>query len=160
MQHPPLERPRHSRSRYETKTSNKPSLITTGVLLDYWHYVNNVDKTKIYDPYEHHEISYSDLQACGLSQGIDIRPASKGGDIHIGDMLFIRSGFVSTYYSKTEDERVAAALRPHSVGKEGGQRWAGVEQEEEMIDWLHDSYFSTVAGDAPAFGKFAFLRCL
>jgi len=122
-----------------------------GILLDYWYYVNNVDKSKIYNPYDYHTISYSELQACGLSQGIDIRPASQGGDIQIGDMLFIRSGFVSAYHSKSEEERTAAALRPHALGKEDGQRWAGVKQEEAMIDWLHDSYFSTVAGDAPAF---------
>jgi hypothetical protein len=28
---------------------------------------------------------------------------------------------------------------------------AGVSQEEKMIDWLHDSWFSAVAGDAPSF---------
>jgi len=122
-----------------------------GILIDYWHYVNNVDKSKIYDPYEYHPIPYSELYACGLYQGIDIRPVSKGGDIQIGDMLFIRSGFVSTYHNKPEDERIAAALRPHTLGKDDGQRWAGVKQDEEMIDWLHDSYFSAVAGDAPAF---------
>lgn len=65
-------------------------------------------------------------------------------------MLFIRSGFVSTYHSKPEDERVAAALRPHALGKDDGQRWAGIKQEDEMIDFLHDCYFSAVAGDAPA----------
>lgn len=66
-------------------------------------------------------------------------------------MIFIRTGFVSTYHSKTEEERAAAGLRPHALGKDDGQRWAGISQEEEVIDWLHDCYFSTVAGDAPAF---------
>jgi hypothetical protein len=66
-------------------------------------------------------------------------------------LLFIRSGFISTYYTKTPDERAAAALRPHALGTEDGQRWAGIKQEEVMIDWLHDCYFAAVAGDAPSF---------
>ena len=103
------------------------------------------------DPFEHHEISFSELQACAKAQGIDIRPASQGGDINIGDLLFIRSGFVSSYYTKTPDARAAAALRPHTGGKEADQTWAGVKQEDAMIDWLHDCYFSAVGGDAPAF---------
>lgn len=42
-------------------------------------------------------------------------------------------------------------MRPHAPGKDDGQRWAGVKQEEAMIDWLHDCYFAAVAGDAPSF---------
>lgn len=103
------------------------------------------------DPFDYHQISWVELQACGKAQGIDIRPAAQGGDIQIGDLLFVRSGFVSTYYSRSPDARTAAALRPHSAGKGDGQRWAGVKQEEAMKDWLHDCYFSAVAGDAPAF---------
>ena len=103
------------------------------------------------DPYEYHTISLAELRACGKAQGIDIRPASQGGDIQIGDMLFIRSGFISTYYTKSPDARAAAALRPHTGGKDDGQRWAGIKQEDAMIDWLHDCYFAAVAGDAPSF---------
>lgn len=103
------------------------------------------------DPYDYYTISFAELQACGKAQGIDIRPASQGGDIQIGDILFIRSGFVSTYYSSSPDVRAAAALRPHTIGKDDGQRWAGVKQEQAMIDWLHDCYFAGVAGDAPSF---------
>jgi hypothetical protein len=103
------------------------------------------------DPYEYHTISLAELRACGKAQGIDIRPASQGGDIQIGDMLFIRSGFISTYYTKSPDARAAAALRPHTSGKDDGQRWAGIKQEDAMIDWLHDCYFAAVAGDAPSF---------
>ncbi|PQE04943.1 cyclase protein [Rutstroemia sp. NJR-2017a BBW] len=120
-----------------------------GILIDYWSYAN--ENGIVYDPFDYHTISYSELEAAGKSQGIDIRPASKGGDIQIGDLLFVRSGFVSTYYSKSPEARAAAALRPHSFGPDDGQRWAGVKQEEAMLDWLHDCYFSAVAGDAPAF---------
>ncbi|TVY47917.1 hypothetical protein LOCC1_G001623 [Lachnellula occidentalis] len=120
-----------------------------GVLIDYWTYAT--EKGMLYDPYEYYCIPYSELYACGKAQGIDIRPASQGGDIMIGDILFIRSGFISTYYSKTPDARAAAALRPHAPGKADGQRWAGIKQEDVMLDWLHDCYFAAVAGDAPSF---------
>ncbi|RDW58048.1 hypothetical protein BP6252_13459 [Coleophoma cylindrospora] len=138
-----------------------------GVLLDYWSYakqngiVYGRRRARLYwvypetdyfvDPFEYYTIPYTELEACGKAQGIDIRPASAGGDIQIGDMLFIRSGFVSTYYTSAPDVRAAAALRPHTLGKDDGQRWAGIKQEEKMIDWLHDCYFSAVAGDAPSF---------
>lgn len=105
----------------------------------------------IVDPYDYYTIPLTELQACGKAQGLDIRPAAQGGDVQIGDMLFIRSGFISTYYTKSPDARAAAALRPHTGGKDDGQRWAGIKQEEVMIDWLHDCYFSAVAGDAPSF---------
>lgn len=103
------------------------------------------------DPFDYYTISFAELQACGQAQGIDIRPASQGGDVQVGDILFIRSGFVSTYYTSSPDARAAAALRPNRLGKEDGQRWAGVRQEPAMLDWLHDSYFAAVAGDAPSF---------
>ena len=39
------------------------------------------------------------------------------------------------------------------IGKDGedGLRYAGLSQEQKILDWLHDCYFATVAGDAPAF---------
>jgi hypothetical protein len=120
-----------------------------GVLLDYYSYAQKIGIQ--YNPYEYHAITYDDLDKCGKDQGIDIRPASEGGHIQIGDMLMIRSGFVAAYHSKTADERTAAALRPHVAGVNDKQRWAGIMQEDKVLDWLHDCYFSTLAGDAPAF---------
>ena len=66
-------------------------------------------------------------------------------------MLFIRSGFIQAYHSKPPEERNELALRPHIIGPDDGQRWAGLKQEIPMVDWLHDCYFATVAGDCPAF---------
>jgi len=120
-----------------------------GILLDWRSYA---DKKGIpFNSYEADRISYADLEACGRDQGIDIRPQAQGGDVQIGDMLFIRSGFVQSYWAKSAEERNKLALRPHALGPDDGQRWAGVKQEEPMIDWLHDCYFATVGGDAPAF---------
>ncbi|KAF2672288.1 hypothetical protein BT63DRAFT_422776 [Microthyrium microscopicum] len=115
-----------------------------GVLLDYWGYT--IAHNKSYDAYAQHAISHADLVACGKWQGLDIRPASQGGDIQIGDMLFVRSGFNAAYASKTEEERTKLAKREGEA-----LTYAGVEQSEEMLDWLHDAYFAAVAGDAPSF---------
>lgn len=67
-------------------------------------------------------------------------------------MLFIRSGWKEAYDSKSPEDNSKIALR-HGSGKDGedGLRYAGVSQEQKILDWLHDSYFATVGGDAPAF---------
>lgn len=120
-----------------------------GILLDYRGFAHK--NGIIYDPYEAHRITYEQLYQCGREQGIDIRPEAQGGDVRIGDLLFIRSGFIEAYNSKPSDERARLATRPHQVGPDDGQRWAGVAQEVEVLDWLHDCCFAAVGGDAPAF---------
>ena len=120
-----------------------------GVLLDYRSYAQK--KGIQYDSYDTYRISYEELYQCGKDQGIDIRPQAQGGDIKPGDLLFIRSGFIEAYYSKTSEEQERLALRPQHFGPEDGQRYAGVAQEDAMLDWLHDCYFAAVGGDAPAF---------
>ncbi|WEW55863.1 hypothetical protein PRK78_001296 [Emydomyces testavorans] len=127
-----------------------------GVLLDYWAYAkaNGVE----YDPYTSHAITFDELYKCGKAQGIDIRPEAQGGDIKVGDILMIRSGFVDSYYSRTPEERTQLALRPHVVGPDDGQRYAGVAQEDAILDWLHDCYFAAVVGDAPAFERWPSLK--
>ncbi|KIV98737.1 hypothetical protein, variant [Verruconis gallopava] len=119
-----------------------------GVLLDYWSYAQS--KGLVYDPNDYHTISYDELAACGKAQGIDIRPASQGGDIKIGDILFIRSGWRQAYDTNSPEKRKEIALRGHD-GRHGTQSYAGVGQEEKTLDWLHDCYFACVGGDAPAF---------
>jgi hypothetical protein len=119
------------------------------VLLDYRSYAKS--KGNNYEVASSHPISYSELAACGKSQGIDIRPAAQGGDIKIGDILLVRSGFVEMYHEKTPEERAAISLRKHGGQSNSEQKWAGLEQSEEIIDWLHDCYFAAVGGDAPSF---------
>jgi kynurenine formamidase len=70
---------------------------------------------------------------------------SQGGSILPGDILLVRSGWVSAYRSKSASEREALALRK-------GQElcYAGLAQEEVLVDWLHDSWFAAVGGDAPS----------
>ena len=120
-----------------------------GVLLDYRSYATS--KGIQYESASSHPISYDDLVEVGKYQGIDIRPAAQGGDIKIGDILFVRAGFAEDYYKRTPEENAKVGLRTHGGTGENVQRWAGVKQSQQMIDWLHDCYFAAVAGDAPTF---------
>ncbi|KAL4873723.1 hypothetical protein BDV12DRAFT_207512 [Aspergillus spectabilis] len=119
-------------------------IASRAILLDYKHYVETHNKD--YDPYTSHAISHAELTACAAYQGINIRPASAGGSIQPGDILLIRSGFIKRYSELTPSKRTAAALRTHD-----DLAWAGLNQEEEVLDWLHDCYFAAVAGDSPTF---------
>jgi hypothetical protein len=41
---------------------------------------------------------------------------------------------------------------------DNSQEWAGLAQDPETLTWLHDSYFSAVAGDAPGFERWPSLE--
>ncbi|KAL8792241.1 MAG: hypothetical protein Q9195_005197 [Heterodermia aff. obscurata] len=126
--------------------SHNGNICGRGLLLDYFTYAQQ--HSIPHDPYTTSRIPLPSLLACGQAQNLDLRP---GHDVHIGDILFIRTGFTAAYNAKTPTERAAAALRPHVFGPTDGQQWGGVAQSEEMLDWLHDCYFAAVAGDAPSF---------
>lgn len=113
-----------------------------GVLLDYASYAeaNGIE----YDAFTRFELSLDSLFACARAQGINPLPQARGGDIRPGDMLFIRIGWTKRYHELSPAEREDAALRKN-------QEWAGVSQAQDMLEWLHDAYFATVAGDMPAF---------
>lgn len=130
-------------------------MLTLGaVLLDYRAYANSQGIK--YDSATKHAISYDDLVATGKSQGIDIRPACQGGDIQIGDILFVRAGFVEDYYARSTEANAAIGHRDFAMeGTDSEiQTWAGLDQSEEIITWLHDCYFAAVAGDGPTFECF------
>lgn len=118
-----------------------------GVLLDYRTYAESKGLT--YETAKRHSISYDELAACGKYQGLDIRPASQGGDMQIGDILLIRTGWTVDLYKRDPEESKKLALRKDGEG--GTLEWVGVKQEQAIIDWLHDCYFAAVGGDQPSF---------
>lgn len=69
-------------------------------LLQYSKICETVPGLIFLDPYDRHAISYNELVKCGHSQGLNVRPASQGGDIQIRDILFVRAGFVEAYNLK------------------------------------------------------------
>ncbi|EXJ70752.1 uncharacterized protein A1O5_05742 [Cladophialophora psammophila CBS 110553] len=96
-------------------------------------------------------ISYPTSVAVAASQGIDLKPESQGGDVRIGDILLVRTGFLEHEASLSEEEKAKMHLRRHEFSPDDGQRYIGLQQSEEMLDFLHDSYFAAVAGDQPGF---------
>jgi hypothetical protein len=106
--------------------------VGRGVLIDYWHYAGGN-----YDPMKTHRITLNDILDCAKKQGTTFK---------YGDILIIRSGFVQTYENMTTAEQVQLGSVPPTECT-----FVGVEQTPEMLDFLHDNYFSAVAGDAPAF---------
>ncbi|KAH8666754.1 hypothetical protein BX600DRAFT_397622 [Xylariales sp. PMI_506] len=109
-------------------------IVGRGVLLDY--YAWKLKKGEPYDPLTSHAIQLDELLAVAKDQNIAFER---------GDILIIRSGYTSAYYEheKTDPARLEASGVPMPS-------LAGVAQTEEIRTWLHDSYFSAVAGDAPA----------
>lgn len=122
-------------------------IVARGVLLDYSTYAEAHGISINY--YENDKIPHATLVEVGKSQGIDIRPESQGGDIKVGDVLLIRSGFLKKYHSTSKAERIEKHLRPGEFGPTSGQRYAGVEQSEEMLDWSVIQHFPPSAPGGP-----------
>ncbi|PYH88961.1 hypothetical protein BO71DRAFT_122880 [Aspergillus ellipticus CBS 707.79] len=120
-------------------------IASRAILLDYYTHYTETHSTP-YDPYTTHAVTLADLTACARAQGIDLRPESQGGDIKPGDILLVRTGFVVRYHQLTPQQRADVAARSHE-----NLTWAGLAQEEPLLDWLHDCYFAAVAGDSPTF---------
>ncbi|ORY71572.1 uncharacterized protein BCR38DRAFT_480076 [Pseudomassariella vexata] len=109
-------------------------IVGRGVLVDYHSWRISQGEEKVYDSFDSVSIPLEDLKACLAAQGTEVR---------FGDILFIRSGFMASYATKTELQLSAHQdVMPHKFG--------GVQQSEDMIKWIWDN-FSAVAGDQPSF---------
>ncbi|OAA59734.1 hypothetical protein SPI_05932 [Niveomyces insectorum RCEF 264] len=113
---------------------SKHGIAGRGVLLDYYGWAKKQGRP--YDPTTQHAITVKDLQDVAKAQNVEFR---------VGDILFIRSGYVSRYHELEKEN--PAKLEDLA----DNPAFAGVEQSEEMKTFLHDQYFAAVAGDAPAF---------
>ncbi|CZR68622.1 uncharacterized protein PAC_18521 [Phialocephala subalpina] len=74
---------------------------------------------------------------------ISIRPFES---FHKGDILFIRSGFSSEYNKLSTTDQKALAERP-------SPDFIGLEATMETLEWIWNSGFAAVAGDAPSFER-------
>src|SRR5579862_1841106 len=111
----------------------KGGIVGRGVLLDYYSWAHEHERP--YPVLESYSIPLANLKKCAQSQGLEFRR---------GDILFIRSGFIETY-SKLDTparEEIASVNPPH---------FAGVEQSDEVLEWIWNEQFAAVAGDAPSF---------
>ena len=110
------------------------------MLIDYWSYAHKHNKA--YNPFDSHKISLSELLAAAKEQGTTFQ---------YGDILITRTGFIAAYNALDRAGREKLVAGPWTDHK-----YVGVEQSEEMLDWLHDSYFAAVAGDQPSFETWPF----
>lgn len=107
-------------------------IVGRGVLIDYWTYATRNGRS--YDPNTTQRITLEEVLECAKLQNISFQ---------YGDILIIRSGWLQNYHKLgTAARQTLSTATPTFVG---------VEQSEEMLDFLHDNYFSAVAGDTPAF---------
>lgn len=94
---------------------------------------------KAYDPRTGFRITVADLIATAKHQNVTFRR---------GDILLIRSGFTARYYSFSRKERAEWSDPAPKHGGEG-MEFAGVEQGEEMKEFIWNNHFAAVAGDSP-----------
>ena len=68
--------------------------------------------------------------------------AAKNVQPRQGDILFVRTGFVSAYKKFDEENMIRL--------KSGDNTWPGLEQSEAMARWLWKRQFAAIAADNPA----------
>ncbi|KZT58776.1 hypothetical protein CALCODRAFT_494478 [Calocera cornea HHB12733] len=108
-------------------------IVGRGVLLDFdtWRRKEGIE----YDPFKTSPIPLKYLKQIAEAQGITFRS---------GDILLTRTGCTKTYLAMSPEERVqTASPNPVAAG--------GVEQSEEMVEWLWENEFAAVGGDQPSF---------
>ncbi|KIW87778.1 uncharacterized protein Z519_11752 [Cladophialophora bantiana CBS 173.52] len=112
--------------------SSRGGIVGRGILLDYrsWAAHQGIE----YSPIERHAISEKDLEAVAAWQGTRFRQ---------GDILLVRSGFVTWYKEANAEER--------RRGTVDGSTWAGVEGTRDSVEWFWDRHFAAVGGDANVF---------
>ncbi|KAK7437114.1 hypothetical protein VKT23_018740 [Stygiomarasmius scandens] len=91
------------------------------------------DKKLPYDPWTTHGFKVADLEACATKQGVKFRQ---------GDILLIRAGFIRKYTNATDEERDGLVGKPET--------FAGIEQSDEMRQFLWNNHFAAIASDQPA----------
>lgn len=90
-----------------------------------------------YDPHQVHPISVKAIIDCAKAQGVEFK---------YGDILIVRTGFTWKYTRLDSKGREDLTnINPYHLAM------PGVEQSEEMLDFLHDNYFSIVASDNAGF---------
>lgn len=114
------------------KVNERGGICGRGVLLDWVAYAERHGIK--YDPVTTQSIPITDLDACAAEQGVRFQ---------VGDILFIRSGFVRWHDQATDEERKA--------GTQTAANYIGLEATEAAFAWHWDHHFSAVVGDTVAY---------
>ncbi|WYZ35856.1 hypothetical protein EsH8_X_000503 [Colletotrichum jinshuiense] len=113
----------------------KGGIVGRGVLVDYASFCarNSIPL----DAFTSSEISLKHLQQIAAEQHLVFRP---------GDILLIRSGFTAGYNAKDDAAQKAVAAR-------ASPDFLGVEPTKDVLQWIWETGFAAVAGDAPSFER-------
>lgn len=106
-------------------------IVGRGILIDYLSFAE--ENGIIYDCTAAHHIHTSDLSS--ILETTNTIP-------EVGDILFIRTGFVKGYKELTLEQREHYSRKP---------TYPGVVQSKETAEWLWEKQFAAVAADNPAF---------
>ncbi|KAL4075219.1 hypothetical protein V8B97DRAFT_1867338 [Scleroderma yunnanense] len=114
----------------------KHGICGRAVLLDLVEYYTSDTGSELsYDPWSPHALSVADLEACARKEGVVFRQ---------GDILLLRVGFIQKYYASSIEEK-------HYLGTgREAEKFAGIEQSEDMKRFLWNNHFAAIASDQPS----------
>lgn len=96
-----------------------------GVLLDYCTWAKKQGRP--YDPVSGHAITAADRKVVARDQNVKFK---------VGDILFIRGGYIQRYHELEKEIPTKLEELAHEP------TFSGVEQSDDMKEFLHDSYVS------------------
>ena len=108
-----------------------------GVLIDFPTWAESCGET--FNPNAGRRVTLKDIKAILVNQRTEVRP---------GDILIFRTGWLSWYNNTTPNERHEELCVRNPPG---GHHFIGLDQDQELIEWLWDNQIAAVAGDQPAF---------
>ncbi|OCK83032.1 hypothetical protein K432DRAFT_347843 [Lepidopterella palustris CBS 459.81] len=108
----------------------KRGIVGRGVLIDFYSF-----SQKSYDPFESRKITAEEFKACAKAQNLTFE---------YGDILIIRTGWSEAYRNLDQKGREDIGSKAYLE-----HQFAGLSREHEMVELLHDNYFSAVGSDAP-----------
>lgn len=109
------------------------STVGRGVLLDYYSW-----KRESFDPLTAHSITTNELLSCAQAHGVTFCT---------GDIVLIRTGWISAYLSKSVEEKQRLA----DIAGAMDHYYVGLEPSDDMLDFLHDNYFAAAVADSICF---------
>jgi hypothetical protein len=115
------------------RIAHSGGITTRGIILDYPRYLEKQGKDKVNALSASH-ISADVLKAMLQETGVHTKP---------GDLLLLRTGFTRDYSALSPSARKAMATAPPT--------FLGVQSSKDVAQWIWDSGFVAVAGDAPSF---------
>lgn len=115
------------------RIAHSGGITARGVILDYPRYLERQGKEKV-SALSNNHISADALKAMLKETGVETRA---------GDLLLLRTGFTRDYEALGMEDCKALGSKPPT--------FLGVESSKSVAQWIWESGFVAVAGDAPSF---------